>query len=120
LRTKYGYQLFWLKILKFFDADPDPGSGILSTLDPGFGIKKSRIRDPGTTMVTGHNFQERRLLYSTGHSIRYIKRQLLPVQALGYGTEDIWLIIQLVVQKTWLSCSTDSLLYRKSFNTGFT
>jgi hypothetical protein len=26
---------FGLKILEFFDADPDQGSGILSTLDPG-------------------------------------------------------------------------------------
>jgi hypothetical protein len=25
-----------LKILKFFDADPDPGSGIFLTLDPGW------------------------------------------------------------------------------------
>jgi hypothetical protein len=25
-----------LKILRFFDADPDPGFGILSTLDPGW------------------------------------------------------------------------------------
>jgi hypothetical protein len=25
---------FWIKILKFFDADPDPGSGIFLTLDP--------------------------------------------------------------------------------------
>jgi hypothetical protein len=27
--------IFWLKILKFFDADPDPGSGIFFILDPG-------------------------------------------------------------------------------------
>jgi hypothetical protein len=26
----------WVKILKFFDADPDPGSGNFSTLDPGW------------------------------------------------------------------------------------
>jgi hypothetical protein len=26
-------KLFWVKILKFFDADPDPGSGIFLTLD---------------------------------------------------------------------------------------
>jgi hypothetical protein len=32
-----------LKMIKFFDPDPDPGSGILSTLDPGW--KKNRIRD---------------------------------------------------------------------------
>jgi hypothetical protein len=28
--------IFGLKILKFFDEDPDPGSGIFSTLDPGW------------------------------------------------------------------------------------
>jgi hypothetical protein len=27
--------IFWVKKLKFFDADPDPGSGIIMTLDPG-------------------------------------------------------------------------------------
>jgi hypothetical protein len=26
--------VFRVKILKFFDADPDPGSGIFLTLDP--------------------------------------------------------------------------------------
>jgi hypothetical protein len=37
-----------LTILKFLDADPNPGSGILSTLDSGSGIRdaKTRIRDP--------------------------------------------------------------------------
>jgi hypothetical protein len=35
--------IFWIKILKFFDADPDQGSEIISTLDPGW--KKIRIRD---------------------------------------------------------------------------
>jgi hypothetical protein len=39
--------IFWVKILKFFDADADPG--ILMTLDPGSGWKKFRIRDPGKT-----------------------------------------------------------------------
>jgi hypothetical protein len=29
--------IFWVKkILKFFDADPNPGSGIFLTLDPGW------------------------------------------------------------------------------------
>jgi hypothetical protein len=28
------------KILKLFDADPDPGSGIFLTLDPGSGMEK--------------------------------------------------------------------------------
>jgi hypothetical protein len=30
---------FWVKILKFFDADADPGSGIFLTLDPKSGIR---------------------------------------------------------------------------------
>jgi hypothetical protein len=34
---------FWVKILKFFDADPDPGSRNL--FDPGSGMEKIRIRD---------------------------------------------------------------------------
>jgi hypothetical protein len=34
--------VFWVKILKFFYADPDQGSGIFSTLDPGW---KNRIWD---------------------------------------------------------------------------
>jgi hypothetical protein len=33
-------QLFGFKILKFFDADPDPGSGIVFTLDPGSRMEK--------------------------------------------------------------------------------
>jgi hypothetical protein len=35
--------VFWVKILQFFDADPDPVSGILSTLDPGSGMGKIRV-----------------------------------------------------------------------------
>ncbi len=30
--------IFWNRILKFFDADPDPGSGIFVTPDPGWKI----------------------------------------------------------------------------------
>jgi hypothetical protein len=44
-----------IKILKFFDADPDPGCGIFLTLDPGSGIEKfgSRIWDehPGSATL---------------------------------------------------------------------
>ncbi len=44
-----------IKILKFFDADPDPGCGIFLTLDPGLGIEKfgSRIWDkhPGSATL---------------------------------------------------------------------
>ncbi len=35
--------IFWVKILKFFDADPD--TGIFLTLDPGSEMGKIRIRD---------------------------------------------------------------------------
>jgi hypothetical protein len=34
--------IFWVIILKFFDVDPDQGSGIFLTLDPG-----RKISDPG-------------------------------------------------------------------------
>jgi hypothetical protein len=37
-RTSFG-----LKILKFFVADPDPGSGAFLTLDPKFGIRDGKI-----------------------------------------------------------------------------
>jgi hypothetical protein len=36
-------QFFGLKMLKFFDADADPGYGIFFTLDPGSAIN---IPDP--------------------------------------------------------------------------
>jgi hypothetical protein len=39
---------FGLKMLKFFDEDPDPGSGIFSTLDPGSGIN---ILDPQSAVM---------------------------------------------------------------------
>ncbi len=35
-------QLIWLKILQFFYADADPGSGIFLTRDPGW-----KTSDPG-------------------------------------------------------------------------
>jgi hypothetical protein len=35
---------FLVKILKFFDADPDPGSGMLSTL---IRIRDGRKSEPG-------------------------------------------------------------------------
>jgi hypothetical protein len=38
--------IFWVKILKFFDADPDPGSGIFLTLDPGWKKFGSGINIP--------------------------------------------------------------------------
>ncbi len=50
-------QVFWVKILKFFDADADPGFRNLcdpgseirdgKNSDPGSGMEKIRIPDPG-------------------------------------------------------------------------
>ncbi len=39
--------IFWVKILKFFDADADPDPGIFLTLHPGSRMEKIRIRDLG-------------------------------------------------------------------------
>jgi hypothetical protein len=35
--------IFWVKMLTFFHADAEPGSGHLLTLDPGSGMEKIRI-----------------------------------------------------------------------------
>jgi hypothetical protein len=47
--------IFWVKILKFFDADPDPGSENL--IDPGSGMKKFgsgiNIPDPQHCILVG-------------------------------------------------------------------
>jgi hypothetical protein len=43
-------QFFGLKILKFFYSDPDPGSGIFLTLDPGSGMEIFGSRDPQTAV----------------------------------------------------------------------
>jgi hypothetical protein len=37
--------ILWVKILKFFDADPDPGSGNLS--HPGSRIRDGKNADSG-------------------------------------------------------------------------
>jgi hypothetical protein len=37
--------ILWVKILQFFDADADPGSGNL--LDPGSGIRYGKNSTPG-------------------------------------------------------------------------
>jgi hypothetical protein len=41
--------MFWVKILKFFDAYEDPDPGIFLALNPVFRMKKfgSGTRDPG-------------------------------------------------------------------------
>jgi hypothetical protein len=38
--------IFWVQILKFFDADADPDPEIFLTLDPGSGMEKILNRDP--------------------------------------------------------------------------
>ncbi len=38
--------IFWVKILEFFDADPDPGFGIFMNLDPGLKKFGSGINIP--------------------------------------------------------------------------
>jgi hypothetical protein len=38
---------FWVKIRKFFDADPDLDPGSRNLFDPGSGMEKIRILDPG-------------------------------------------------------------------------
>jgi hypothetical protein len=42
--------IFWVKILKFFDANPDTGSGNL--FDSGSGMEKIRIGDKHPGFVT--------------------------------------------------------------------
>jgi hypothetical protein len=48
--------IFWVKILKFFNADPRSGDG--NNSDPGFGMEKIRIRDkhPGSATLPGTRF----------------------------------------------------------------
>jgi hypothetical protein len=45
--------IFWVYILKFFDADADSGSGNLLTPESGSGMGKIRIRDkyPGSVSL---------------------------------------------------------------------
>jgi hypothetical protein len=43
--------IVWLKILKFFDADPYPGSIIFLTLDPGSGIEIFGSKHPGSATL---------------------------------------------------------------------
>jgi hypothetical protein len=43
-----------LKILKFFDADPDPGFGIFLTLDPDPGSVMEKFRSGITMPVPQH------------------------------------------------------------------
>jgi hypothetical protein len=41
---------FWVKILKFFDAAPDQGSGIKNLYEPGSGIGDGKNSDPGSVI----------------------------------------------------------------------
>jgi hypothetical protein len=45
--------IFWVKILKFFDVDADPGSGNL--FDPGSGIRDGKNPDPGSGITRIRN-----------------------------------------------------------------
>jgi hypothetical protein len=58
--------IFWVKIIKFFDADPDPG--IFSTLDPSI-----RDKHPGSaTLIVGMSFStELSFLSRYSQKIRY-------------------------------------------------
>jgi hypothetical protein len=38
--------LIWVKIVEFFNTDPDPGSRIFLTLDPGWKNSGINIPDP--------------------------------------------------------------------------
>jgi hypothetical protein len=49
--------IFGLKILKFFDADPNPGSGIVLNLDPGW-KNSDPIPDPQHWFFLSLNFPE--------------------------------------------------------------
>jgi hypothetical protein len=48
--------IFWLKILKFFDAYPDPGLGIRDgkKSDPGSEIRDGKKSDPGSGIRNKH------------------------------------------------------------------
>ncbi len=46
--------IFWVTIIKFFDADPDPGSGIFLTLDLVSGIN---ITDPQHCLIRIVSYQ---------------------------------------------------------------
>ncbi len=52
--------IFWVKILKFFDADVDPG--VFFTLDLGSGTEQLRIRDnhPGSATLVPVMRRERK------------------------------------------------------------
>jgi hypothetical protein len=64
--------IFWEKILKFFDADPDPGSGIF--FEPGSGIRNGKNSDPGS-WINIPDPQGSATLEKTSKNYRYIVKQ---------------------------------------------
>jgi hypothetical protein len=81
--------VFGLKILNFFDADPDPGSEILSTLDPGSGINSP---DPKHCKKLYHRCHRETIEENPGtdHLIFFQKCVTLR-QLLGIGKTPIFL-----------------------------
>jgi hypothetical protein len=63
--------IFWAKILKFFDADADPG--FLLTLDPRSWMGKIRIRDKHPGSATLAQVRKMRLK----QKVRYLFRKYL-------------------------------------------
>jgi hypothetical protein len=64
--------IFLGKILKFFDADSDLGSGIFLTLDPGSGMEKIGSKNPGCLSrirKTDKNCEERGLGFLAEHGL---------------------------------------------------
>jgi hypothetical protein len=41
---------FWVKILKFFDADADPDQGSWNLFDPESGFPEEKNSDPGSVI----------------------------------------------------------------------
>ncbi len=74
--------IFWVKILKFFDADPDPGSGNL--FYPRSGMKKNRIRDkhPRSVILVKRSWTEDKTCLLMTQQMRQ-NRRVLPLLSRG-------------------------------------
>jgi hypothetical protein len=55
---------FGLKYLKFFDADPDPRSGIFLTRDPGWKNPGSGINIPGSATLVRDRLRKRAICHT--------------------------------------------------------
>ncbi len=78
--------IFSIKILKFFDANPDQGSRSFLTLDPRSGIDKLWIRDkhPGSATLEKWNVKTYILLIShSNKQNKVFKPALSPKNLLG-------------------------------------